>query len=71
MEKCIHLSDIALQLQSFAGTKCENIAPYKDYHGFFIIQKIAAINCILSHNPGVTNLAFKLKRRKLVIEVSI
>ncbi|KAK6637544.1 hypothetical protein RUM44_007966 [Polyplax serrata] len=67
-DKCIHLCDIAFQLQSFAGTKMENSMAYKDYHGFFIIQKLAAINSLVAFNPGVTNLAFKLRRRKIVIE---
>lgn len=69
IEKCIHLSDIAIQLHSFAGTECENLGPYKDYHGFFIPQKIAVINLLGAYNPRITNLAFKLRRRKLIIEV--
>ncbi|EEB12986.1 conserved hypothetical protein [Pediculus humanus corporis] len=68
VDKCLHFSDIAIQLQSFAGTNCENVVPYKDYHGFFIIQKLVAINSLVAFNSNKTNLAFKLRRKKFVVE---
>lgn len=68
-EQCIHLSDICVHLQSFAGTPLEDNASLKDYNGFFQILKWAPINGLVNGGAQTDDLAVKLRRRKLVIEV--
>lgn len=67
LERCIHSSDIAMRLQAFCGTELENNQSLSDYHGFFYLTKLAAINTLASKHPGSVEYVFKLRRKKLLI----
>lgn len=69
LDRCIHASDIAVRLQAFHGTDLENNRSLSDYHGFFHLTKLAAINSLASKHPGSVEYAFKLKRKKFIIEL--
>ncbi|XP_033354470.1 elongator complex protein 4 [Bombus vosnesenskii] len=64
-----HLSDVAIKLESFAGSQKETNPLFKDYHGLLHLQKMLALNTIAPHNPESRDLVFKLRRKKFVIEV--
>lgn len=70
MERLEHLSDIAIKLESFAGSAKETNPLFKDYHGLLHIQKLPALNILAPHNPESRDLAFKLRRKKFIIEVN-
>lgn len=69
LDRCIHASDIAVRLQAFHGTDLENNASLSDYHGFFNLTKLAAINTLASKHPGSVEYAFKLRKKKFCIEM--
>ncbi|KAF7270339.1 elongator complex protein 4 isoform X2 [Rhynchophorus ferrugineus] len=69
LERCIHSSDISMRLQSFTGTELEMNQSLQDYHGFFYLTKLAAINSLASRHPGSMEHVFKLRRKKFVIEL--
>lgn len=69
IERCIHSADIAMKLQSFTGTELESNQSLQDYHGFFYLTKLAAINSLASKHPGSIEYVFKLRRKKFCIEV--
>ncbi|KAJ8958241.1 hypothetical protein NQ318_017384 [Aromia moschata] len=69
LDRCIHSSDIAMRLQAFSGTELENNQSLSDYHGFFYLTKLAAINSLVSRHPGSIEYVFKLRRKKFSIEV--
>ena len=58
-----------MRLESFAGSERESNPVFRDYHGLVHLNKLPAINSIAPHIPDSTDLAFKLKLRKFVIEV--
>lgn len=62
------LSDTVVQLKSFADSKKARNPIYKDYHGLLNIKQLPKLNSIKCQMPDVTDWAFKLKRKKLVIE---
>ncbi|XP_065170843.1 elongator complex protein 4 [Atheta coriaria] len=66
--RLINACDIALRLVSFSGTHYEKNKVLSDFHGFFYIDKLAAINSLLSSHPGAVDYTFKLLRKKLCIE---
>ncbi|XP_069679227.1 elongator complex protein 4 [Periplaneta americana] len=68
LSRCEHLCDTSVRLESFAGSEKETNPVYKDYHGLFHISKLSAINTLAPHVPESFDLAFKLRRRKFVIE---
>lgn len=70
MQQVEHLSDIAIRLESFAGSQKETNPLFKDYHGLLHLQKMLTLNTIAPHNPDSRDLAFKLRRKKFVIEVN-
>lgn len=57
-----------MRLQAFHGTDLENNATLSDYHGFFHVTKLAAINTLVSKHPGSVEYAFKLRKKKFSIE---
>lgn len=57
-----------MRLQTFSGTELENNFSLADYHGFFHLTKLAAINSFASKHPGSVEYVFKLKRKKFLIE---
>ncbi|XP_015595052.1 elongator complex protein 4 [Cephus cinctus] len=69
VERIEHLSDTAVRLESFAGSAKETNPIFRDYHGLLHIKKLSAFNTLAPHNPESTDLAFKLRRKKFVIEV--
>lgn len=58
-----------MRLQAFSGTELEHNQSLADYHGFFYLTKLAAINSLASKHPGAIEYAFKLRRKKFSIEV--
>nr|CAD7409755.1 unnamed protein product [Timema cristinae] len=68
IKRCEHLCDVSVRLESFAGSDRETNPVLKDYHGFFHINKLPAINTLASHVPESLDLAFKLRRKKFLIE---
>nr|CAD7197281.1 unnamed protein product [Timema douglasi] len=68
IKHCEHLCDVSVRLESFAGSDRETNPALKDYHGFFHINKLPAINTLASHVPESLDLAFKLRRKKFLIE---
>lgn len=64
------MSDIAVRLESFAGSAKETNPLFKDYHGLLHIEKLSALNTLAPRCAEFRDLAFKLRRKKFVIEVS-
>lgn len=60
--------DYAIELESFAGSDRETNPVFKDYHGLLHIRKIQAVNSPAPYHPKIQDLAFKLRRKKFVIE---
>ncbi|XP_012255806.2 elongator complex protein 4 [Athalia rosae] len=69
VERIEHLSDTAVRLESFAGSAKGTNPVFSDYHGLLHIRKLAALNSLAPHFPESMDLAFKLRRKKLMIEV--
>lgn len=63
-----HLSDLALCLESFAGSKLEKNPAFKEYHGLFHLLKLPRLNSLSCHMPDTMDLAFKLRKKKFMIE---
>ncbi|ALC41122.1 CG6907, partial [Drosophila busckii] len=66
--KIRQLVDYAIELESFAGSERETHAAFKEYSGLLHLRKMSAINTLAVHMPETTDLAFKLRRKKFVIE---
>lgn len=60
--------DNAVKLESFAGSSRETNPVFKDYNGLFHITKLSAINSMVPFVPPSLDLAFKLRRKKFIIE---
>lgn len=60
--------DNAIRLESFAGSSKETNPVFKDYNGLFHITKLSALNTMMPFVPPSIDLAFKLRRKKFVIE---
>ncbi|XP_063708248.1 elongator complex protein 4 [Culicoides brevitarsis] len=60
--------DYAIELESFAGSERETNPIFKDYHGLLNIKRIQAVNSPAAYQPKIKDLAFKLRRKKFVIE---
>ncbi|XP_067215045.1 elongator complex protein 4 isoform X2 [Linepithema humile] len=69
VERIEHISDIAIRLESFAGSAKETNPLFKDYHGLLHIKKLPALNTLTPHCLEFRDLAFKLRRKKFIIEV--
>lgn len=65
---CEYQSDMALKFESFAGSSYETNPVFKEYHGLLHVRKLGPINTLATHVPESLDLAFKLRRRKFVIE---
>eukprot|EP00040_Diaphanoeca_grandis_P011543 m.59247 g.59247 ORF g.59247 m.59247 type:complete len:401 (-) comp22677_c0_seq2:697-1899(-) len=68
MNRMVWLSDTAFQLDSFAGTPNEKAEALKEYHGFFKLVKMPRLNSLTHSMPETLDLAFKLKRKRFLIE---
>uniref|UniRef100_A0A336KXH4 Elongator complex protein 4 n=1 Tax=Culicoides sonorensis TaxID=179676 RepID=A0A336KXH4_CULSO len=60
--------DYAVELESFAGSDKETNPIFKDYHGLLYVRRIRAVNSPAAYQPKIKDLAFKLRRKKFVIE---
>ncbi|XP_055597332.1 elongator complex protein 4 isoform X2 [Uranotaenia lowii] len=67
-ERLINLTDYCIGLESFAGSEKETNPMFKEYHGLLNVVKISAMNSLAAFVPETLDLAFKLRRRKFVIE---
>lgn len=63
-----NLVDYAIELESFAGSDKETNPCFKEYNGLFYIRKMTALNALTVHTPETYDLAFKLRRKRFVIE---
>lgn len=68
MKKVLYSAHNAVRIESFAGSEKETNPVYKDYHGLFHITKLTALYTLVPFVPPSLDLAFKLKRKKFVIE---
>ncbi|KAL7736431.1 hypothetical protein ACLKA6_019641 [Drosophila palustris] len=66
--KIRQLVDYAIELESFAGSDRETHPAFKEYSGLLHLHKMSALNTLAVHMPETTDLAFKLRRKKFVIE---
>ncbi|XP_072941887.1 elongator complex protein 4 [Epargyreus clarus] len=60
--------DNAVRIESFAGSSQETNPVYSEYHGLFHITKLSALYSLVPYVPPSLDLAFKLRRKKFVIE---
>ncbi|XP_019557494.3 elongator complex protein 4 [Aedes albopictus] len=67
-DRLIDQVDCCIALESFAGSDKETNPVFKEYHGLLDIVKISALNTLAAFVPETRDLAFKLRRRKFVIE---
>lgn len=68
MPKIRQLVDYSIELESFAGSERETHPAFKEYSGLLHLHKMTALNTLAVHMPETTDLAFKLRRKKFVIE---
>lgn len=68
MNQMRNLVDISVEIESFAASDKETNPVFKDYHGLLHIRKLAAVETLASFCPETLDLAFKLKRKRFVIE---
>ncbi|XP_028177410.1 elongator complex protein 4-like [Ostrinia furnacalis] len=68
MKRLLYSIDNAVKIESFTGSSKETNPVYKDYHGLFHITKLSAIYSMVPYVPPSLDLAFKLKRKKFLIE---
>ncbi|EDV98452.1 putative elongator complex protein 4 [Drosophila grimshawi] len=66
--KIRQLVDYSIELESFAGSERETHPAFKEYSGLLHLHKMSALNTLAVHMPETTDLAFKLRRKKFVIE---
>lgn len=63
-----NLVDFSVELESFAGSDKETNPAFKEYHGLIYIRKLFALNTLAAHSPETHDLAFKLRRKRFIIE---
>lgn len=68
LPKIRQLVDYSIELESFAGSERETHPAFKEYSGLLHLHKMTALNTLAVHMPETTDLAFKLRRKKFVIE---
>ncbi|CAH2063410.1 unnamed protein product, partial [Iphiclides podalirius] len=68
MARILYSVDNAVRIESFAGSSRETNPVYSDYHGLFHVTKLSAIYSLMPYVPPSLDLAFKLRRKKFVIE---
>ncbi|GAB0090174.1 Putative elongator complex protein 4 [Sergentomyia squamirostris] len=61
-----NLVDYVVEIESFSGA--ETNVMYKEYHGLLHIHRIAAFGTLAPSRPETFDLAFKLRRKKFVVE---
>ena len=60
--------DFQLDIQSFDESNKEDSEVFKEYNGLINIKKLQPLNSLQPLNPETSDLAFKLKRNKFIIE---
>ncbi|XP_052832796.1 elongator complex protein 4 [Octopus bimaculoides] len=68
IHKIERLCDTVVHLESFAGSSRSENPLYKEYHGLFHVKQLPKLNAIRCQMPDTTDWAFKLRRKKFVIE---
>nr|XP_026491385.1 elongator complex protein 4 [Vanessa tameamea] len=68
MKRLLYSVDNAVRIESFAGSSKETNPVYNEYHGLFHITKLSAVHSLIPFIPPSLDLAFKLRRKKFVIE---
>ncbi|XP_050362777.1 elongator complex protein 4 [Nymphalis io] len=68
MKRLLYSVDNAVRIESFAGSSKETNPVYNEYHGLFHITKLSAVHSLVPFVPPSLDLAFKLRRKKFVIE---
>lgn len=68
IQRVRNVVDYAIELESFAGSDKETNPVFKEYNGLFFIRKMVALNALAAHTPETYDLAFKLRRKRFVIE---
>lgn len=68
MPQIRNLVDISIEIESFAASDKETNPVFKDYHGLLHIRKLTAVYTLAAFCPETLDLAFKLKRKRFVIE---
>ncbi|XP_032511652.2 elongator complex protein 4 [Danaus plexippus] len=68
MKRLLYSIDNAVRIESFAGSSKETNPVYSEYHGLFHISKLSGVSSLVAFVPPSLDLAFKLKRKKFVIE---
>lgn len=68
IQRVRNIVDYAIELESFAGSEKETNPVFKEYNGLFFIRKMSALNALAAHTPETYDLAFKLRRKRFVIE---
>jgi hypothetical protein len=63
------MSDSIVELQSYAGMGIEPHEAFAEFSGQFSVKKLPSLNSLLTPLPETLNLVYKLKRRKLQIEI--
>ncbi|XP_014210542.1 elongator complex protein 4 [Copidosoma floridanum] len=69
IQRIEHLSDVVIGIESFVGSTKETNPVFKDYHGLLHIKKLPAFNTLVCHELLFSDLAFKLRRKKFLVEV--
>lgn len=57
-----------LKLVSLVNSEDRSLS---EYHGLLTIKKLPAVNSLAFHIPPGTDWAFKLRKRRFIIEVSL
>lgn len=68
IKRILYSVDNAVKIESFAGSSKETNPVYSDYHGLFHITKLSTVYSLVPFVPPSLDLAFKLKRKKFLIE---
>uniref|UniRef100_A0A1L8DWV6 Elongator complex protein 4 n=1 Tax=Nyssomyia neivai TaxID=330878 RepID=A0A1L8DWV6_9DIPT len=63
-----NLVDYAVEIESFSGAEAETNAMYREYHGLIHIHRITAVDTLAHYRPETFDLAYKLRRKKFVVE---
>merc|ERR1711962_73738 len=63
-----HCADVVIHLESFAGSEKSQNPPFKEYHGLFHVKKVPHLNSICGSSIDTSDLAFKVKKKKFLIE---
>ncbi|PRP88791.1 hypothetical protein PROFUN_00259 [Planoprotostelium fungivorum] len=70
LTKSVHLySDTLLSVSSFESAVGQVSSAFDEYDGQLVIKKLLRINSLVAHTPETLHYVFKMKRRKLLIEI--